>query len=118
MVILKKGNKIRILTQNNKFTQYDHCNIRPKYMELRETLPTFFSSGTKRLLIFFFTFSFSTWGERHTLFTMLTVPTSLFSQYPAELSAQSQILNSLTQQTRGASRRPQLDWPHPGPSLN
>ena len=40
-----------------------------------EILTTFFSSGTKHLLIFL-TFSFSTWGERerdtHNFFTMLT----------------------------------------------
>ena len=40
-----------------------------------ETLTTFFSSGTKNLSSFF-TFSFSTRGERDTIFTMLTVPTS------------------------------------------
>ena len=40
-----------------------------------KTLTTFFSSGTKRLLTFL-TFSFSTRGERDTIFTMLTVPTS------------------------------------------
>ena len=37
------------------------------------------------------TFSFSTRGERDTIFTMLTVPTSLFSQPPAELLAQSRV---------------------------
>ena len=87
------------------------------HAESRETLTTFLSSGTKRLLTFL-TFSFSTRGERDTIFTMLTVPTSSFSQLPAELSAQSQNLNSLTQQTRSASCRPQLDWPRPGPNLN
>ena len=50
-----------------------------------ETPTTFFSSGTKRLLTFFLTFSFSTRGERnrHTIFTMLTVPTLSFSQLPS-----------------------------------
>ena len=41
--------------------------------EISETLTTFFSLGTKRLLTFL-TFSFSTWGERDTILTMLTVP--------------------------------------------
>ena len=36
---------------------------------------------------------------------------------PAELSAQSQNLNLLTQQTRGASHRPQLDSPRPESQL-
>ena len=48
-----------------------------------ETLMTFFSSSMTRLLIFFLTFSFSTRGERDTIFTMLTVPTSPFSQLPS-----------------------------------
>ena len=56
-----------------------------------KTLTTFFSSGTKRLLIFL-TFSFSTRGERDTIFTMLTVPTLSFSQLPQlNCSAQSSI---------------------------
>ena len=56
-------------------------------MEICETLTTFFSSGTKRLLTsFFFTFNFSFFSsrkERDTIFTMLTVPTSFFSPLPS-----------------------------------
>ena len=45
--------------------------------EIRETQTTFFSSGTKRLLIFFYFQFFDT------IFTMLTVPPSLFSSLPS-----------------------------------
>ena len=65
--------------------------------ELREALTTFFSSGTKRLLIFFFTFTFSIRREKRFLLC-----------WPFHL----------TQQTRGESRRPQLDWSRPGSKIN
>ena len=52
-----------------------------------EIQTTLGSSGTKRLLTFFFTFGFSAREERDTIFTMLTIPTSSFSQLPAELSS-------------------------------
>ena len=86
--------------------------------ETGETLTTFFSSGTKRLLLFFRLLVF--WHEeRETQFLLCWLFLHRPSvNSPAELSAQNQNLNSLTQQTRGASRRPQLDWPCPSPNLN
>ena len=87
-------------------------------MEIRETLTIFFSSGTKRLLTFFLLLVFRL-EERETQFLLCWLFLHRPSvNSPAELSAQSQNLNSLTQQTRGASRRPLLDWPRPGPNLN
>ena len=53
-----------------------------------ETLTIFFSSGTKRLLTFFGLLGFDTKRERHTMFTMLTVPTSPSFNSPAELPGQ------------------------------
>ena len=58
-----------------------------------ETLTAFFSSGTKRLLTFL-TFTFSTRGERNKIFTMLTVPTSSFSQPQAGLPDSGSNLDS------------------------
>ena len=52
--------------------------------------------------------------ERDTIFTILTVPTSSFSQLPSWTARPN--LNSLTQQMRGTSHRP--NWTHPGPNLN
>ena len=57
-----------------------------------ETLTTFFSSGMKRLLTFL-TFSLSTRGERDTIFTVLTVPTSPTVNSPAELPGPESNLN-------------------------
>ena len=68
-------------------------------MEIRKTLTTFYSSGTKRLLtfldIFFF---FDTKRETQFLLCWLFLHRSSVNS-PAVLSAQSQNLNSLTQQT-------------------
>ena len=76
------------------------CNIsRCSYTNIQtqenpETLTTFFSSGTKGLLTLL-TFSFSTRRETDTIFTMLTVPTSSFSQPPVPKSRPESNLNSL-----------------------
>ena len=66
-----------------------------------ETLTTLFSSGRK-LLLPSWLLGFSTQGERDSIFTMLNVPTFyiVLQSTLTELSAQSQNLNSLTQQTR------------------
>ena len=83
-----------------------------------KTLTTLRSSGMKRLLTSL-TFSFSIRGERDSIFTLLTVPTSSFCHPPpAELPGPESNFNSLTQQTRCASRSPQLDCPRPGSNLN
>ena len=85
--------------------------------EIRETLTPFFSSGTKLLL--------PSWllgfrhEERETQFLLCWLFLHRPSvNSPVELSAQNQNLNSLTQQTRGASRRPQLVWPRPETNFN
>ena len=88
-----------------------------------ETLTTFFSSGMKRLLT-----SFDTKRERDTIFSMLAVLTSPTAKPLLDCPPPGSNLNALTQQTRGASRRPQLVWPRlasprlatprPGPNLN
>ena len=53
------------MTQLHKYTDMQNVNMHRN----PETLTTFFSSGTKRLLIFFtFYFSFSTQGERHNFY--------------------------------------------------
>ena len=57
----------------------------------------------------YLTFSFSTRGERDTIFTVFLHHRSVNS--PAELSAQSQNLNSLTQQTRAHPVAQKLDSP-------
>ena len=63
-----------------------------------ETLATLVSSGTKRLLTFFFTFSFRH-NEREAQFLLCR-------------------LFHLTQQTHGVSRSPQVSWPRPGSKIN
>ena len=89
-----------------------------KYTDAGKSRNTFFSSGTTPLLTFL-TFSFSTWGERdtHTICIMLNIPTSSFSQLSSWTGRPESNLNSLTQQTRRASRNPQLDCPGPGSNL-
>ena len=82
-----------------------------------EILTTLGSSGTKRLLTLFdLVFQHEERETQILQWWLFLHPSSVHS--PAELSAQSQNLNSLTQQTCGASRRPQLDWPRPGSNLN
>ena len=67
-----------------------------------ETLATLGSSGTK-LLLTSWLLVFSTRGERHTIFTMLTVPSDPITRGASRRPNWTRLisdLNSLTQQTR------------------
>ena len=63
------------LQNTNKYNVHLHRNP--------ETLTTFFGSGTKRLLPSWLLVFRHEERETHTIFTMLTVPTSSFSQLPS-----------------------------------
>ena len=58
-------------------------------------------------------FSFSTWGKRDPIFTILTVPISPTAIPRLDSPGPESNLNSLTQQMRCASGSPQLDWHRP-----
>ena len=83
-----------------------------------ETLTTLFCSGTKRSLTFFDFSFFDTWRERQNFYYADFSYIALQSTSQLNCPAQSQNLNSLTQQTRGHPVAHKLESPHPASNPN